>query len=222
MSHIKNRDFEPEARGFYSEATCDSTSSAEELRECAEQTRESMDRTLSELEERVSPSNLWRRIREAFLEGNGRSFNIEQTVSRHPTSFAVIGSGLLLLGAGIAAYAFSKMRNDDADSLSARRWPIEEDVFSPDDYRTPPHEAEPAVTPPADEVPNRSNLEEEATTEEIQKQMMEETRDQQEGLEKPNMRENQESIIITGQSEIKEEEVKRPVGGAKPEKIITV
>ena len=180
MSENTNVDYESRDEEHFSmQSVCDENSSAEELRECTEETRASVNRTIHELEQRVTPAGIWNRIRDVFMQGNGRSFSLDQTVSRNPTPFAFIGSGLVLLGAGMAAYALSKMRSDTPNGRYADGQSLRGDNARSDEFVPPPHEAEPAVTPPTDFMPTRKSLEEEATTEEIQQRALEDEVEQE-------------------------------------------
>ncbi|MFZ0611787.1 MAG: hypothetical protein WAM73_06085 [Desulfobacterales bacterium] len=132
-------------RRFATDTVCDESSSAEELRQCTERTRENMNQTLNELEEKISPAGLWARVRRMFFNSDGAEFDLERTVSRNPALFTAIGSGLVLLGAGLTVYAFSKMRrNPSAGRIDDRR---------------------------PDFASSSENLAEEASTEEIQRQV---------------------------------------------------
>ncbi len=173
---IENNNIENEyerERPFAENAGCDESSSAEELRQCTEQTRENMNQTLNELEEKISPAGLWARVRRVLLDGDGAEINLERAVGRNPALFTAIGSGLVLLGAGMTIYAFSKMqKNHSRGRITDHRPPADLDR-SPEEFYVPPHEAEPAVTPQPDPVSSAKIVEEEASTEEIQRQVLE-------------------------------------------------
>ncbi|MFZ0135069.1 MAG: hypothetical protein WAK95_21210 [Desulfobacterales bacterium] len=160
-------------RRFATDTVCDESSSAEELRQCTERTRENMNQTLNELEEKISPAGLWARVRRMFFNSDGAEFDLERTVSRNPALYTAIGSGLVLLGAGMTVYAFSKMQRKPAVGRIPDRQPSAELDRSPEDFFVPPHDAEPAVTPRPEYASSTQILEEEASTEEIQRQVLE-------------------------------------------------
>lgn len=178
----REHDCEP-ARRYATETRCDETSSAEELRRCTAQTRENMNQTLNELEEKVSAAGLWTRVRRMFFNGEGSEFNLDRAVSRNPALYAAIGGGLALFGAGVAVYAFSKMQRTPAGEPIADQRPSTEPDRPPEEYFVPPHEAEPAVTPRPEYASSTKILEEQASTEEIQRQALEK-----------GVRENSESL----------------------------
>lgn len=207
-----------ERTSFKTGTACDENSSADELRECTEETRDSVDRSIRRLEERFSPAGIWDSVRDAFRQGDDGSFDLDRTVSRNATPFAIIGSGLMLLGAGVAVYAFSKMRGDTGSRESDHEYSTYDDGERVQEYGTPAHEAEPAVAPPSTFVPPRKNLEEEATTEEIQSQMKKKSEHQEKIFdtqnrekiheepllkEEPALQEEPEEIIIVGQTDVK-------------------
>ena len=128
------------------QSACDETSSASELRECTESTRQRVDHTIRRLEDRISPGQFWNRLWNRFNKRGSGSFDVDRTVGRNPIPFVIIGSGLALIGAGMAAYAFTKMRGSDADqrglgddSATERDVVLEESGLY--------HGAEPIVTP---------------------------------------------------------------------------
>lgn len=174
MLEKNNREDEyGQARHFATDVNCDDTSSVDELRECTEQTRHTMNQTLNELEEKVSPAGVWERVRRMFFNGEDSEFDLERTVSRNAALFTAIGSGLVLFGAGLAVYAVSNMpRKPSLGQLNDRR-PVDEFDRSPEEYSVPPHEAEPGVTPRPEFASSHKNLGDDASTEEIQRQVQE-------------------------------------------------
>lgn len=158
---------------FYDEgaANCDDSSSADELETCAANTRRSVDQNLRELEDRVSPKRVLKRVRENLVKRSSQDFNLDRTVGRNPVPFAIIGSGLILVGAGLTAYAVSKLRNDS---------PSRRDVAPPERFAPAPHPedepletsevwAEPEVAPVTEGEPFHAGDEDDASTEDLQK-----------------------------------------------------
>lgn len=180
MQHNERTDAEyrPENRGYYEDDSlrCDKNSSADELEECTASTRQNMDRTLRSLEDKVSPGRVWGRTKESFRSKVGETLDIDREVRRNPIPFAMIGAGLILVGAGVATFALSKMRESAAKHQASSLPQESEAEFT----RSPGGEpvvtseswAEPYVTP--ETGPIQGTVEEEATTEEIQKERVEE------------------------------------------------
>ena len=172
--NFSDAEYQPEDEGFMDvdPRSCDETSSTDELEACTASTRRSMDRTLNSLEDRVAPSRVWSRIKKNFRSPGNSTVDLDREIRKNPIPFALIGGGLILVGAGVAAFAFFKLREitlylRDSDlppesEVAYTHTPGGEPVVTSESW------AEPDVTPEAE--PIHGIMGEEATTEEIQKE----------------------------------------------------
>ena len=160
--------------GYQREQPCDETSSTDEIRRCTASTRQNMDQTMRAIEEKLSPGRILDDFITDFRERvQNRSFDLSRTISRDPAPFAMVGIGMLLLGAGLAGYSFSKMNRNAY--RRRRAYEPEYDIdyqmeSSPEEFEYP--ENEPIFTPSTKAESFEATEQEEASTENIQKEYL--------------------------------------------------
>ncbi len=173
---FSDADYRPGKEEFLDEdpRSCDETSSADELEACTASTRRSMDRTLNSLEDRVAPSQVWRRMKKSVRSPSDGTVDLDREIRKNPIPFALIGGGLMLVGAGVAAFAYFKLRESTLYLRDSDLPPESEVAYTHtaggEPIVTSESWAEPDVTPEAE--PIHGIMGEEATTEEIQKEVL--------------------------------------------------
>lgn len=150
----KSAEFRYESEDISSSAgntICDKANSADELRECTRSTRASIDQNLRELEERLAPGWIWDRLRRRLGQESG-SFDLGQIIDRNPAPFIIVGTGLALIGTGIAAYALTKRQGNGFDGQEEGEYPAPPRDVTMEEFGLD-HGSEPIVTPPPEGEP---------------------------------------------------------------------
>lgn len=173
----------------------DDASSPAEIDECIRQTRAQMDDTLKVIERRLAPDNLFDQtmhyVRQNYKRQISWLSNLPQRMNTNPAPFVMIGAGMLLGGIGITGYAMSKQRKKagpiPSERLPQKREQTLPETISPDEVYA--HEnasvGKNELYLRADPETFTGLQENQASTEEIVRDQIDQEKDVQEKAEDP-------------------------------------